>query len=300
LALNPENRRARDRLADLEAAAESAPAGPPSVETDPSATPLDPIDWSAGSAALQATGDYFYLEPEAANFVHGHATSLPTGQLGCISVILIPIILMGLVALYLSARDWSRTYALRSGSAVTAGTVVDREIDDSGDDTDYYVTYRFAVDDHAYEVTELVSASTYNTTAMGEALTVRYVVRDPDIATIGTPTYFRVLMTTCFGLVWTAVSVGLGAFFFRNQIKRRRLAREGKLIDGTIVSSSSSTDGDGDFTLKTQVRFRSPRTGEWIFQNYRHGRNDLKRKPLPGPGTLVHVLYIDDRTFEAL
>jgi hypothetical protein len=300
LALDPENQRARDRLADLEAAAESAPVGPPTLGEAAPATPLDPTRWSADSAALHATGDYFYLNPEAANFVRGHATSLPMGHITCVSVILIPIMLMGLVILFFSARDWTRTLALRTGSSVTTGTVVSREKDDSGDDTDYYVTYRFVVDDHRYEVTELVSASAFNSAVESEPLTVRYVMRNPEIATIGSASFFRAMLTGGFGLIWCAVSFGLGYVFYRTRLKRRRLARDGQLIDGSIVSSSGRTDSDGDFTLKTEVRFRSPRTGKWIYQNYRHARNDLKRRELPGPGTLVHVLYIDDKTFEAL
>jgi hypothetical protein len=78
------------------------------------------------------------------------------------------------------------------------------------------------------------------------------------------------------------------------------LARDGELTEGEIVHCSGERDSDGDFILRAEVRFRSPQTGAWLEGTYSPTRNDLKGKGLPGPGTRVHVLYLDDKTYEAL
>jgi hypothetical protein len=82
--------------------------------------------------------------------------------------------------------------------------------------------------------------------------------------------------------------------------KRQRLSREGTLVKGEIIRCSGRKNSDNDFRLKAEVRFRSPQTGQWVNKNYLLTRNDLKGEPLPQPGTPVHILYINDKTFETL
>jgi hypothetical protein len=62
------------------------------------------------------------------------------------------------------------------------------------------------------------------------------------------------------------------------------------------VRCSGDRDSDGDFELEARFGFRSPQTGKWIEGKDSQTRKDLEGKPLPSPGTPVHVLYLDDKT----
>jgi hypothetical protein len=244
--------------------------------------------------------EYFFFEPKSAAFVRGETDKLPTGSSGCILLFMIPFVLAGLLILGLTAREWVRTFALSTNSAETYGTFESKERDDSDDTTSYSVTYRFAVDDQVYVVEESVKYELYASADNGESLLVRYAMQDPNIASIKPVSFVRPLVLTAFCLVWCGLVFGLTLFSLRKLRRRRRLAREGGLTDGELVYCSGYEDSDGDFHLKTQIRFRSPQTGVWLRETYSPLRNDLKGKPLPRPGTPIHVIYIDDNTFEAL
>ena len=186
LALNPGHEKAQERLADLQVSTgnPTAPQAQPVVQPPVLQNLAEPARWVTESDALQATGEYFYFEPAAERYVRGETSTLPTGREGCILLFLIPFVLAGLVILGLSVREWVRTIALMTESAETWGTLVDREKDDSGDSTNYYVTYRFVVDDRMYVIDESVGSGIFNSVDEGEPLRVRYALHNPNIASI--------------------------------------------------------------------------------------------------------------------
>jgi hypothetical protein len=105
----------------------------------------------------------------------------------------------------------------------------------------------------------------------------------------------------CVGNVcWWAVISVLVYFVLGRTLKRRRLAREGTLINGEIVQCSGHLDSDRDFQFKAEVRFRSPQTGQLIYKTFSRQCNHLRDKPLPRPGTSIYLLYIDEKTYEPL
>jgi hypothetical protein len=108
------------------------------------------------------------------------------------------------------------------------------------------------------------------------------------------------LIGTGGALLFCLLPVSVAAVLLYAARRQKRLAAEGRMITGEIVGASGRRDSEGDFILTARVRFRSPQTRKWIERTYRPRRDDLERKPLPEPGTQVHVLYIDDRTHQAL
>jgi hypothetical protein len=104
----------------------------------------------------------------------------------------------------------------------------------------------------------------------------------------------------CGNLFWWAIVLGLAYYVLGQRSKRQRLSREGTLIDGAIVQCSGHLDSDNDFQVKADIRFRSPQTGQWVFKTFSRQCNHLKGNSLPSPGTPIHILYIDDRTFDGL
>jgi hypothetical protein len=252
---------------------------------------------------LAAQGEVFFLEPEAERFVRGETERLPID--GCMLLVLIPFVLGGLLILSLSVLEWVRISELNSIIWFeTQGTYVSKEIGSKAvGPTRYHVTYRFVVDDRVYVVTESVEQLTYVRAGNGESLPVSYALHDPNIASIEPVSRDRrdnTLGLICGNLFWWGVVLGLAYYLLSKVHKRQRLSREGILIGGEIVYCSGYEDSDNDFRLKAEVRFRSPQTGEWIHKEYSPTRNDLKGMPLPGPGTRVHVLYLDDKTYGAL
>jgi hypothetical protein len=219
-------------------------------------------------------------------------------------LILIPFFLGGLLILSLSVLEWVRVSNLNSIIWLeTQGTYVSKEIGSkAAGPTRYNVTFRFVVDDRVYVVTESVEQLTYVRAGNEELLPVSYALHDPNTASIEPVNRRREqpLGLICGNLFWWAIVLGLAYYVLSPMRKRQRLSREGTLISGQIIHCSGRKDSDNDLRLKAGVRFRSPQTGQWIEKNYLRTRNDLKSKPLPQLGTPVHILYINDKTFEAL
>ena len=300
LALNPQHEKALERLADLQAGVvwTTSQTQPPTQPPAPQAAP-EQTRCAAESEALKATSGYFFLEPEAERFVRGETNRLPID--GCMLFALVPFVLAGLLILSLSVLQLARISYYSSGKwAETQGTYVDK--DEIAGKNGSTVSFRFVVDDKVYVAEESFSQGIHERAVDGDALRVYYRRDDPSVASTrpisgrgGQP-----LGLICGNLFWWAIIFGLGYYVLKPVYKRRRLAQEGTLIRGEVIHSSGYKDSDNDYRFKTEIRFRSPQTGEWIHKKYTLTRNDLTGKPLPRPGTPAHVLYVDDRTFEAL
>jgi hypothetical protein len=129
---------------------------------------------------------------------------------------------------------------------------------------------------------------------------VRYVVADPEIATIEPNSAVRPLVMTGFTLLWNGIVAPFAFMMFRELGKRWRLGRRGQRLAGEIVRCSGSTDSDGDYALTLRYRFRSPESGAWLEGSDTQVRKDLKEGPLPAAGRPVQVVYLDDDTYMAL
>jgi hypothetical protein len=85
--------------------------------------------------------------------------------------------------------------------------------------------------------------------------------------------------------------------FWRNRL----LAKEGKLVNGQVMTSKSSLEGeDNDFYLKLEYAFTSPETGKLTTGTAKEKREDLKGKELPAPGMPLAVLYRNDQHHKPL
>jgi hypothetical protein len=85
-------------------------------------------------------------------------------------------------------------------------------------------------------------------------------------------------------------------------VRRQRpylLARGRRLLRGEMVACSGRADEEGDFKLMIEYRFRTP-SGSVLVHRASQIRNDLRRVPLPGPGTPVAIYYRNDRSFRLL
>jgi hypothetical protein len=245
---------------------------------------------------LTQPSDFFLLDPENEAFATGANSTLPAEGQGCLLLFLSIFVVAGLLITYDIVRRWAHVVILNVSYTETQGQVVERWIE-SDEGSTYYVMYRFVANDHAYTVEEAVAEATYHSVEEEQSLTVRYARSDPSIATIQPGRIGGLLALTGFCLVWDGLVFSFSWLLVREILKRRKLARRGQRITGEIVRSSSDRDSDGDFTLEVRFGFHSPHTGAWIEGKDSQTRKDLEGKPLPPPGTPIHVLYLNDKTY---
>jgi hypothetical protein len=113
---------------------------------------------------------------------------------------------------------------------------------------------------------------------------------------------FGVFCVTGFTMVWFGFTGFVGFVLVYDLRRRWRLGRDGQRCLGEIISCTGGLSDEGNYLLEAGYRFRSPRTASWIEDEVSVTRNDLKlkRKPLPPPGTPVHIVYLTDETYMAL
>ncbi len=198
-------------------------------------------------------------------------------------------------------------FRLSSAGVTTPATVVDRRISTSDDSTSYYITYEFRYvqpngEPAVQRGEDDVSSGEYERLEPGMQIEVISDPNDPSVSALQLPNIFN--------LVWQApylVSLVLPAFVFPPltvfwiicYIKKRKLARDGQLIYGTITHFRSYTDSDDDFVINMHYQFVTPRGS--TFQNEeRRVRNDLAGQPLPSVGTPIAIWYADDKTYRIL
>jgi hypothetical protein len=96
--------------------------------------------------------------------------------------------------------------------------------------------------------------------------------------------------------VWQAVLV------VRTERRERRLAAQGRLVPGRIVSCRGGLDPSEhgrSYYLDVVYRVQGP-AGEMITGTKSLPRDDLHGQPLPQPGTPVAVLFLDEKVHDVL
>ncbi|MFC2038015.1 DUF3592 domain-containing protein [Chloroflexota bacterium] len=188
---------------------------------------------------------------------------------------------------------------LSTNYSESQGQVLGRRME-SDEGATYFVTYRFVVDDRVHTVENSVSKATYHSVEEGQSLTVRYAQRDRTITTIEPGRVGGLLAMTGFCLARNGIVLWVTRPVVGEIFRRRKLARRGQRLAGEIIRCSGYKDSGGDFTVTVRFGFHSPQTGTRIEGKDSQIRKDLKGKPLPAPGTAVHVLYLDDETYMVL
>ncbi len=245
------------------------------------------------------TRDLFLIDPGNEQFAAGASRKLAACGQGCTLFFLGMFALAGLLIAGVVTRQWMHFVEFSANYAETQGQALDCAIE-SDADTPYCVAYRFVVDDQVLMVEERVDKTTYHAIKEGQSLTVRHARHDPSIATIEPGRPSELLALTGFCLLWNGLVLQAARLLARQNLERRKLAREGQQVAGQVAHCSGIQNSDGDFVLKTEFGFRSPQTGAWVECQDLQVRQDLKDKLLPPPGTAVYVLYLNDETYLVL
>lgn len=149
---------------------------------------------------------------------------------------------------------------LQETGAITEATVVRKyTASDSDGGTDYYISYQFVASDHAFDRRQIVNRDFYQTIEAEQRIDVIYAPSDPNVsrlhATFAPPS---ILLPICFsGMGGTFVILGITvlAQSWRAQARGRQLRQHGRLVNGRIVDTWTTTDSDGDDTYHIAYTF---------------------------------------------
>jgi hypothetical protein len=85
----------------------------------------------------------------------------------------------------------------------------------------------------------------------------------------------------------------------RKQRREERLTREGRLLEGQVISCAASHSSETGHSVELRYSFLAP-DGRHVEGKRSERRDDLKDAQLPAPGTPVAVLYADEKLHQVL
>ncbi len=248
----------------------------------------------------QELKNLFLLNPHNRQFLLGKSWHI--GGLWNRDWIAVPglalLLLIGVVLAKLALDTAGIWWGLESRGVSIQGHVVSREWSDDSDSSDY-LTYRFNAGRPTigtYERRQPIDRAMYEASPVGAAIRIVYLPDDPQRSEIAGTHYYgkNALFTAAMGAASVFV-LGIWVLALR---RIRRLERFGYLLDGEVVACSSHVN-DGDTVITLKYRFCTPENKP-IVRSSDKSRNDLRKSSLPGIGTPVAVLYLDERLFRVL
>ena len=170
-----------------------------------------------------ASSETFLFNPENEGLITGEKKQPAVdSSVGCLALIMVPFVLAGLLILGLAVSEWVRVVRLSTDFAIVDAQLVSQEIDDIGDATSYYVTYRFPVDGHQQTVTEAVDFRLFYSLADDVPFEVRYVRSNPQTATIKPLRLTTAIAGGLFALLWNALVIPVTFFAAANYRRQRQ------------------------------------------------------------------------------
>lgn len=218
-------------------------------------------------------------------------------KIGCLYVALVPFVLAGMFLLAFTLANWSTWLRFRAEGVAATAVVTGRAIDDGGDDTAYYVEYRYVTPDgRSFDRRDSVSRARYSQVIVGQHLAIEYLGGDPGSARLADENHLGFpLLLTAFSLAWNGFVLFVISVMAGGLLRERRLRARGRLVAAEILSYRADLDSDRDLTVNIAYRLISP-DGLPISGRYRDTRNDLKGRDAPTCPAPAAALYIDERT----
>jgi hypothetical protein len=283
------------------------------------ATP-DPI--IVDQAALPT--NLFLLDPANRDFLDpGRYHFWRHGRIFAIVLVTLLVVLVPVLIVLQNVGGFVRELQLVGSNDTVHGEIIDQRTVSSGaggQAITYYLTYRFNPPNKNSVITreQLVSKATYQRLGKGANVDVRYVTANPEISALAGDSLDNTLQNSRYqmagiGLIGTLLA-GIFAIRQLTRVKEDfRLKRSGRLLighinkcTGRLKATSRSFDANnyggairGNFIIDIYYRFRIP-NGHEIRKREVRKRNDLINTPLPGPGTPLAVLYLDDKHYQVL
>jgi hypothetical protein len=248
----------------------------------------------------------FVLQTKNQAYVDGtdkRPASLTGSAGGCYGAVQV-LLIIGLGMLVWAYNSYQDYLTLRDEGQIIEGDMTGHRYttDDEGAET-YYLTYKFEIREGSlkgtYEREQIVNHDQYERYEFGGSVDILYDPDDPELSKIADtnkPPYSQASVCAGFLLGYLVMLT----WMIRDDLRKRRLANQGRLIYGEIRESSSEPDADGDYKVKLHYQFVSPTTGQEIEKTASQLRTDLKDAALPSAGTQVAILYLSDTHYTIL
>jgi hypothetical protein len=197
--------------------------------------------------------------------------------------------------------EWATWIRLqRSGVEATACvTALDEGF---GSEAETYYTVYFEIEVEGKRVprsaqSEGVDRSYYERLKVGSTIPVRFFAEKPENARL-VDNGHSLRKATGISIICTIPALFFLGFavYFRRKV---RLARDGQLLSGKLLTCSGELDAENDYNVHATYHFVSP-TGCVIEGKMTACCNSLKDRPLPEPGTPIMVLYLSDGNYQLL
>jgi hypothetical protein len=187
------------------------------------------------------------------------------------------------------------------------GTPVEAQVVDlfwhsgSRNSRSYYVDYVYVAADRHYQRRQQISSSRYSGLIRGITVPIVYDKESPGEAFLTGPyedktEQFNALM---FGSIFGLMALGGGLICAGVEYYNREYSRCGRLLPGRVIRASGQRGGKNMWNVTIHYEFDSPEGGRMERKTTR-ARNDLRKKPLPKPGTPVAVLYLNPNRIRLL
>jgi hypothetical protein len=220
--------------------------------------------------------------------------------IGCMIVIVPIILIFTWASLYDVLNETRIQNDLRTAGKVVRAEIIDHRTQESDESTSYYVTYRFyAINDQPYSSETEVEFTDYYTITRDNAVDIMYDSQNPLIsrlAAIETTHYRWLRLASIIMGIILIITVPVCLYGYRRQ---KRLAYEGRIIKGRLISILGKMDDEGVFQIEYLYEFMSP-LGSTIGGTNITIRNDLKKKDLPPVNSALAILYVDEKCYTVL
>lgn len=253
------------------------------------------------SAPPTANGQpIFFIDKRNQDFFRDHTCKLysPAEHIKNLNVILAVV---NLILFFILGWNTWRWWQFTMNGAITEAKVIDRDVDNSGDSTSYYLTYEYSArlpdqSRQSFTSRDSVSYSNYRRYEPGTYLLIRYLKHEPASATSKWHQWWIWQLVAGYGVVLFLLWLVCYRLprSYRNRV--RTILTQGKVLPGRILTSAGEDD-DGNYNVKITYELTTPTTGRLCRGDFAETRNDLKRQALPVPGTLVAVMYLTEADF---
>jgi hypothetical protein len=243
----------------------------------------------------------FLIEPRNLKFINGTGKAVG-GQWPTFGIIVLLLFLVaGLIMIGFGARDMYLAGQLDAKAVPIDGQITGRHISESEDGSNtYYVHFGYTANGVTYQTQQSVSRSLYNDAETGRTIRVEYLPSDPAVARIaGSDGYGVGPLLLGFGLLWNVITGVMLLSIVLYSSRYNRLAREGQLIQGKLMSARTYLDSDNDRWIQIEYLFPDPAGSGLISGKVKQICNHIGDR-IPARGVPVVVLYRNPNHFTLL
>jgi hypothetical protein len=243
----------------------------------------------------------FILHPDNRNFVAGKSrrTSELISALGCLFIAMPILFIITGAALFPYLQERLIQNHLQANGKAMLAEVTDKTTF-TGEETSYHVTYQFdLIDNQSYTRETSLGYDDYKKIHVNDSVNIIYDPANPAVSRL------VALEASKQNADGTASVIGgfsvislFGAISSYFEAKNRR--RDGKIVLGRLLEIKGEKDAESGSTIITySYDFRSPIGSTLRGKGYAF-RNDIEQIGLPPVGTMLAILFVNEKNFKEM